>query len=186
CVVLEHRIKAHPAMAADKEQQRMLAEHRRIWHRKSTLRRIYRDEFFARLISSCRKHGVSVEVGGGPGLLKEMLPTLISTDVVFCPWLNAVADAQCLPFKSNSISNLMGLDILHHLEKAMKFLQEAERILVPGGRLILVEPWVTPFSYLIYRYLHREDCELRACPLEGDAIRWVKEKKAFEGAQTIP
>jgi SAM-dependent methyltransferase len=173
-------------MVADREAQRMLAEHRRIWQRKSTLRRIYREEFFARLISSCRQDGVSVEVGAGPGFLREMLTGLISTDVVWCPWLDAVANAQYLPFKSSCISNLMGLDILHHLAKPMELLQEAERVLVPGGRLILVEPWITPFSYLVYRYLHHEDCELTARPLEGDAIRCVKEKKAFDGNQAIP
>jgi SAM-dependent methyltransferase len=173
-------------MMVDKEAQLMLAEHRQIWQRKSTLRRIYREEFFARLISSCRPDGISVEVGAGPGFLKEVLPGLVSADVVWCPWLDAIADAQSMPFKSSSITNLMGLDILHHLEKPMEFLKEAERVLVPGGRVILVEPWITPFSYLVYRYLHQEDCELSAHPLEGDTIRWAKEKKAFDGNQAIP
>jgi SAM-dependent methyltransferase len=170
----------------DKEAQLMLAEHRRIWQRKSILRRIYREEFFARLISSCRPGGVSVEVGAGPGFLKEMLPGLISADVVWCPWLDAIADAQSLPFKSSCITNLMGLDILHHLETPIEFLKEAERVLVPGGRVILVEPWITPFSYLIYRYLHQEDCELNAHPLKGNAIGRVTEKKALDGNQAIP
>lgn len=173
-------------MVADKDAQRMLAEHRRIWQRKPTLRRIYREEFFARLISSCRQDGVSVEVGAGPGFFKEALPGLISTDVVSCPWLDAVADAQHLPFRSSCISNLFGLDFLHHLKNPMEFLHEAERVLVPGGRVILVEPWITPFSYLVYRYLHHEDCELSARPLDGDATRWGKEKKAFDGNQAIP
>src|SRR5262249_28296347 len=146
----------------------------------------YREEFFARLISFCRQKGVSVEVGAGPGFLKEMLSRLISTDVVWCPWLNAVADAQYLPFKPDSISNLVGLDILHHLEKPIRFLEDAERVLVPGGRVILVEPWITPFSYLVYRYLHQEDCDLRAHPLKDNAVRWIKEKKAFDGNQAIP
>jgi SAM-dependent methyltransferase len=173
-------------MVVDKEAQEMLAEHRHIWQRKSTLRRIYREEFFTRLISSCRPDGVSVEVGAGPGFLKEMLPGLISADVVWCPWLDTVADGQSLPFKSSCLSNLLGLDILHHLERPMEFLKEAERVLVPGGRVILVEPWITLFSYLVYRYLHQEDCELSTRPLEGDAIRWVNEKKAFDGNQAIP
>jgi len=115
-----------------------------------------------------------------------MLPDLISTDVVHCPWVDAVVDAHCLPFKTASVTNLLGLDVLHHFEAPLTFLTEAKRILTPGGRLILVETWVTPFSYFIYRYLHQEDCDLSARPLEGKAIRSESVKKAFDGNQAIP
>jgi SAM-dependent methyltransferase len=173
-------------MAADYEAQRMLAEHRRVWQKKPVLQRIYREEFFTRLIQSCQPGGISVEVGGGPGFLKEMLPKALSTDVVWCPWLDLVADAQRLPLKSASITNLVGLDVLHHIAAPMVFLKEAERVLVPGGRLVLVEPWVTPFSYLIYRYLHQEECDLSARPVEENAVGSVNQKKAFDGNQAIP
>lgn len=173
-------------METEKEAQKLLAGHRRIWQRKPVLRRIYREEFFARLISSRRQGGVSVEVGAGPGFFKEMFPDVITTDVVWCPWLDTIADAQRLPFKSSCITNLMGLDILHHLETPLSFLKEAERVLVAGGRLILLEPWVTPFSYLVYRYLHQEDCDLKAHPLEGNAIRSADGKRPFDGNQAIP
>jgi SAM-dependent methyltransferase len=170
----------------DTETQQLLAEHRHVWAQKPALRRIYREEFFARLVSCCRPGGSTVEVGAGPGFLKEMLPGLISTDVAWCPWLDIIADAQSPPFRHTSITNLVGVDVLHHLEEPLAFLQEAERVLVPAGRLILVEPWVTPFSYLIYRYLHQEDCDLSARPLERKAIRSKNGKKPFDGNQAIP
>lgn len=173
-------------MATDTEAHRLIAEHRRVWERKPALRRIYKEEFFSRLLSFCQRGHVSLEVGAGPGFLKEMLPDLISTDVIQCPWLDAVVDAQRLPFKTASVTNLLGLDVLHHFETPVTFLTEAKRILTPGGRLILVEPWVTPFSYVIYRYLHQEDCDLSARPLEGEAIRSESVKKAFDGNQAIP
>lgn len=106
--------------------------------------------------------------------------------MVQCPWLDAVVDAQHLPFKAASVTNLVGLDVLHHFETPITFLTEAMRILTAGGRLILVEPWVTPFSYFVYRYLHQEDCDLSARPLEGKAIRSENVKKAFDGNQAIP
>ncbi len=127
-----------------------------------------------------------MEVGGGPGFLKEMLPGVISTDVVWCPWLDAITDAQQLSFKTSSVTNIVGLDILHHLVAPMAFLKEAGRILVPGGRLILIEPWITPFSNLVYRYLHQEDCDLRVRPQEGNAIRSENGKRPFDGNSAIP
>lgn len=166
------------------ETRNLLSEHRLVWQQKPVLQRIYREEFFSRLLSYRQQGGVSVEVGAGPGFLKEMLPEIISTDVIWCPWLSAVADAHHLPFKSDSVTNLMGLDVLHHLQAPLTFLKEAERVLAQSGRLILVEPWVTPFSHVVYRYLHQEDCELSARPLNGSQS--TQEKKPFDGNSAIP
>jgi hypothetical protein len=152
----------------DSEDREILLRHRRVWDKKPVLRRIYNEEFFGRMISFQKPGGPSVEVGAGPGFFKNSFPRAISTDLVWSEWLDAVADAQQLPFQSSSVTNLFGLDVLHHLAAPMKFLQEAHRILSPGGRLILVEPWVTPFSYLIYRYLHQEGCDLSALPWNPD------------------
>ncbi len=173
-------------MTTDTEAQEVLFRHRRVWEEKPVLRRIYNEEFFARLLSSKTPGGISVEVGGGPGFFKQRLPSVISTDLVLCPWLDVVADAQALPFQTSSVTNVLGLDVLHHLAAPMKFLKEAERVLVQGGRLVLVEPWVTPFSYFIYRYFHQEDCDLSAHPSELGDSRVTPGKKAFDGNQAIP
>jgi SAM-dependent methyltransferase len=170
----------------DSEDREVLLRHRRVWDKKPVLRRIYNEEFFGRMLSFQKPGGSSVEVGAGPGFFKKLFPEVISTDLVPSEWLDAVADAQHLPIQSSSVINLFGLDVLHHLVSPMKFLQEAQRVLSPGGRLILVEPWVTSFSYLIYRYLHQEGCDLSAQPWnpgDGDQSR---EKKALEGNPAIP
>jgi SAM-dependent methyltransferase len=168
------------------EAQEVLRRHRRVWEQKPVLRRIYNEEFFSRLLSARTSGGVSVEVGGGPGFFKQLLPSVISTDLVSCPWLDVVADAQALPFQTSSVTNIFGLDVLHHLAAPMKLLKEAERILIPGGRLVLVEPWLTPFSRFLYRYFHQEDCDLSAQPWRLDDAREAPRKKAFDGNQAIP
>jgi SAM-dependent methyltransferase len=133
-----------------------------------------------------KQEGLSLEVGGGPGFFKQSFPNLISTDVVWCPWLDVVADAQSLPLQTSSVANLFGLDVLHHIAAPIKFLEEAKRILVPGGRLILIEPWITPFSYLVYRYFHQEDCDLSAHPWDMSSTPSRLDKRAFDGNQAIP
>ncbi len=173
-------------MAIDAQAQEVYDRHRCVWAQKPVLRRIYHDEFFARLLSFRRKDGTCIEVGGGPGFFKQALPEVLTTDLLWCPWLDAVADAQSLPFRTSSVANVFGLDVLHHLAAPMRFLEEAERVLAPGGRLILIEPWITPFSYLIYRYLHQEDCGLSADPWDSSDTKPLKEKEAFEGNQAIP
>lgn len=173
-------------MTIDSEDREILLRHRRVWDEKPVLRRIYNEEFFGRMLSFQKPGGPSVEVGAGPGFFKKLFPEVISTDLVQSEWLDAIVDAQHLPFQSSSVSNIFGLDVLHHLAAPMKFLQEAQRILSPGGRLILVEPWITSFSYLIYRYLHQEGCDLSAHPWNSGDGDQSREKKALEGNPAIP
>ncbi len=59
-------------------------------------------------------------------------------------------------------------------------------MLVPGGRLILVEPWITPLSYFIFRFLHQERCDLSETPWLQNQIDGVPGKMAFDGNQAIP
>jgi SAM-dependent methyltransferase len=173
-------------VAIDTQAHEQLLRHRRVWEQKPILRRVYNDEFFARLLAARKQSGLSIEVGAGPGFFKEFAPDILSTDLIWCPWLDAIADAQQLPFRSNSVANVFGLDMLHHLATPMTFLSEVARVLVCGGRLILVEPWITPFSYFIFRFLHQERCDLSETPWlmkpSGEAV----DKLAFDGNQAIP
>lgn len=163
----------------------VLVEHRLLWKQKPFLRRVYNEELFSRLLANRVPSGVSLEVGAGPGFFKEMFPSVIATDLIPCPWLDAAVDAQRLPFANGAISNILGLDMLHHMASPLLFLRECERVLAPGGRLLLVEPWITPFSYLVYRYLHQEDCDL-SVNLWSSSVCAPAAKRAFEGNQAIP
>src|SRR5216684_2560182 len=67
-------------MPADHEALEVLNRHRRIWKQKPVLRRIYQEEFFSRQLAQRKPGGISIEVGGGPGFFKEVLPEVVSTD----------------------------------------------------------------------------------------------------------
>jgi SAM-dependent methyltransferase len=173
-------------VATDTQAHEQLLRHRRVWEQKPILRRVYNEEFFARILSFRKSGGISIEVGAGPGLFKQLVPDVLSTDLIPCAWLDAVADAQQLPFRAESVTNIFGLDMLHHLATPMTLLREAQRILVPRGRFILVEPWITPFSYFIFRFLHQERCDLAETPWLENHSGAANEKLAFDGNQAIP
>jgi SAM-dependent methyltransferase len=173
-------------VAADIQAQEQLLRHRRIWEQKPILRRVYTVEFFERLLAHRKADGISIEVGGGPGLFKQFARGVFSTDLISVPWLDAIADAQRLPFRSESVSNILGLDMLHHLAAPLDFLRETARVLVPAGRLILVEPWITPFSWFLFRFFHQERCDLSETPWTVSDGSPTREKLAFDGNQAIP
>jgi SAM-dependent methyltransferase len=137
-----------------------LQNYRAVWERKPVLRVVYSD-FYDRITRACVP-GTTIEIGGGVGNLKQSLSSVIATDIQFAPWLDAVVDAQHLPFAPCSVANIVMIDVLHHLEFPVVFFREAQRVLHPGGRVIMVEPAITWGSSLFYRLVHHEPVHISA------------------------
>ena len=159
-----------------------LARHRAAWEARPELRAVYR-EWFDRLLSAVAARRPVVEVGSGPGFFKECAPALVATDVVPGLSVDVRCDADVLPFRSGSVGAVVMVDTLHHLPRPLDFLAEAARVLRPGGRLAMVEPWITPPSWVLYRFFHQEDCRLGvdvARPFGSEA------KAALDGNAAIP
>jgi SAM-dependent methyltransferase len=157
-------------------------QYRRVWERKPVLRRLYRD-YYRRILAACAP-GRTLEIGGGSGNLKEYAPNVISFDIVASPWLDLVADAQSLPFRAASFDNIVMFDVLHHIEQPFRFFEEAQRLLRPGGRVVMLEPAITPVSQVFYRLMHPEPVDMSADPF-GPA-RPDPERSPWDANQAIP
>ncbi len=163
-----------------------LTRHRAVWEQKPVLRRIYREQFYSVLLEQCAPGERSLEIGSGPGLLGTIAPQVIRTDILPSPWIHCALDVHHLPFADGTFDNVLGLDVLHHFNAPVAALHEISRVLRPGGRLVLIEPWITPFSRLVYTYLHQEDCDLSARPWQPDFKMSDTTKQAFDGNAAIP
>lgn len=159
-----------------------LREHRDVWSKKATLRLIYED-YHRLLLRSCPE-GAILEIGSGSGHLKQLNSAVISVDVLKSPWVDVVADAHRLPFPAKSFSGVVLLDVLHHLERPAAFFDEVARVLVPGGRLVMIEPGVTPVSWPFFKFFHQEPIDLSA-----DPYAWkqpLETHDPFDSNQAIP
>lgn len=163
-------------MSADKTHT-----HLEVWKKKPVLQAIYTD-FYERILGSL-KPGLTLEIGAGIGNLKQYCPDVIATDVVDAPWIDRVMDAQAMPFEDQSIQNIVGIDVLHHIERPVRFFKEALRVLVKGGRIILLDPAITPISYPFYT-IHEEPVKMRENPLEDGELDPYR--KPFDANQAIP
>ena len=143
--------------------EEVLHRHRAVWQQKPVLRRLY--ENWYRDIVAWLMQGRTVEIGGGTGNLKSHVPGIYCSDVMVLPWLSLVADAQRLPFQSESLSNLVLFDSLHHIENVSLFFDEALRALRVGGRIIAIDPYLSWASWPIYRWLHPEPMNCTEDPL---------------------
>src|SRR6266568_730104 len=155
------------------------------WQNKALLRRLY-DGFYERIVAllDTNVSGRIVEIGSGIGNLKSHLPSAVSTDLFSNPWLDAVCDGYELPFVNGSLSHLVLFDVFHHLRAPNAFLREARRALVPGGRLLLFEPYVSLASFPVYGLLHHEPVAFRQPIYFADSLPRPRDYYAAQGNST--
>jgi SAM-dependent methyltransferase len=159
-----------------------LEQYRNRWIRKHALRKVYQD-LYKRIAAACLP-GTSLEVGAGIGNLELQIDDLLRIDIQKSPGIHVVADAHFLPFGNDKFSNVILFDVLHHLECPLIFLAEAERVLTPGGRIIMIEPGITPLSRLLYSLGHEEPVDMTWNPRVPCKPSSVKDP--YESNQAIP
>ncbi|MBS1516801.1 MAG: class I SAM-dependent methyltransferase [Bacteroidetes bacterium] len=160
------------------------SRHKKIWKEKKILREIY-SQWYGKIIGDMSQvSGTAVELGGGSGNFKEFKKDIISADIADLEWLDMCFDAHEMPFGEDEISNLVMIDVFHHLIDPVKFLFEARRVLKPGGRVIMIEPFPSPFSLIIYKRFHPEPFDKSIDYFSGDLIRDGKDP--WDSNQAIP
>jgi SAM-dependent methyltransferase len=156
--------------------------HRDVWKRKASIRLLYKD-FHRRLLEICPE-GLILDIGGGTAHIKELRPDVISTDILAFPGIDVVADAHRLPFQDGCFAGIVMLDVLHHLERPIEFLNEAARLLKPGGRLAMIEPAMTAVARRFYHYCHEEPVEMDVDPFAAVVID--PSRDPFDANQAVP
>lgn len=129
---------------------------RRIIREKGSLCRIY-VEWYESLVQELPDvDGAVLELGSGAGFMDEFVPGLITSEVFYCSGVKVILDARALPFTDQSFRAIVMTDVLHHISDVCAFFADASRCVRPGGAILMVEPWVTRWSRLIYEHLHHE------------------------------
>lgn len=121
------------------------------------LKRCY-DDWYARLLADIRSvpvQGHLVELGSGGSCLKDLEPRVITSDVSE-GIADRVIDARQLPFPDQSIQALALTHVLHHIPDLEAFFREAQRTLVPGGVITMIEVAHTPFARFFFKHFHHE------------------------------
>ena len=160
--------------------------HRRAWDGNPALRVLY-GEWYARIAAELPPPslGPRVEIGSGPGFAKQFIPDLELSDLVRAPWHDRECSADALPFPDGGVGAVVLFDVLHHLSSPRAFFTEVMRVLRPGGRLVMCEPYVGPLSWLVYKFLHPEPLALRGVDPLQDHVS-ADPRDPFDSNQAIP
>jgi SAM-dependent methyltransferase len=101
------------------------------------------------LVAAHRLTGPSLEVGCGLGLLADDAPGYVGLDYSpfavtargFEAHMRVCGDAQRLPFRDATFGFVFTINCLEHVPDAGKALAEIDRVLRPGGVLLLKPAW---------------------------------------------
>lgn len=188
------RALAHPLTASlDLDDPRTSALRKKIIASKPFLKAIY-DEWYCMLASELPGgNGPTLEIGSGAGHCAQFVPDLITSEVLRCPDVRIVLDARQLPFAASSLRAIVMTNVLHHIADVSRFFEEASRCLRPGGKVLMIEPWVTPWSKFVYTRFHHEPFDPNvedwsfptSGPLSGanGALPWIvfhRDRSTFE------
>ncbi len=139
------------------DDPRTTLAHRDIILNKPFLKRLYQD-WYKIFISTSRSVGKGkyLEIGSGGGFLKEEFPEVVTSDILDLPVVDKVFSAEQMPFGENEFGCIMMLNVFHHIPKPYLFLKEAERTLIKGGKIIMIEPANSALGRFIYKRFHHE------------------------------
>ena len=79
-----------------------------------------------------------LEIGSGAGLSKSFINAkFISSDIIDNKWIDVCCNAENIPFPDNYFDAIFSSNVFLHFDNPVKALKEMERILCPGGSLII-------------------------------------------------
>jgi len=122
-----------------------------------------------------------IEIGSGAGFSEEMIPAIIKSDILFLPFSDLTINAHHLPVTNKIFDAVIMINVFHHLPHPYRFMYEINRTLREGGKLVMIEPWITSWSKWVLPRLHHEPFQM-----EGD-LESPREHQPLSGAnQAIP
>ena len=130
---------------------------------KPFLRRVYLD-WYDEIISKVPRDlpDPILELGSGGGFLKRVIPRIITSDVMCLPESDLVINGMSLPFGNRELGGIIMVNVFHHIRNPEEFINEAIRCLAEKSVIIMIEPWITKWSHLIYSHFHNEPCNINA------------------------
>jgi SAM-dependent methyltransferase len=133
---------------------------RQIIHERPLMRGVY-DLWYRQLLQDERsvpgdpEAGGLLELGSGGSYLKAICPRVTTSDVVEGV-AERVIDGRELPFDDQSLRAIFLVHVFHHIPDVEAFLREAERALVPGGVIAMIEVPHTPLARFFFDRFHPE------------------------------
>jgi SAM-dependent methyltransferase len=128
--------------------------------KKESIRRVFRADYshcFGLEKRYLLTGGMRLELGSGPGFVKDLDPGIVTTDLKPGPRIDKLLDAQSMDLADGSVSTVFAFNVFHHLDDPATFFHELERVLIPGGGAIMLDPYHGPVARVVFKHLFRTE-----------------------------
>lgn len=149
--------------------------------------------WYSQCLEKVPSNGLAIEFGAGAGFVKQVIPSVVTSDIIPYAGIDLVLDVQRLSLENESVKVAFFTNVLHHVPDAEKMFEELSRVLVSRGKVLIIDQYPGWPARLIFRYAHHEPFlpEARewrfetSGPLSGanGALAWIlffRDRKKFE------
>jgi SAM-dependent methyltransferase len=167
--------------------KKIFNKNKKLFKKKLLIQLIYEDYYkiIKKNIYNYKKFSI-FEFGSGGGNIKKIIPQCIVTENFKTKNVDRIENIYKINCKDNSISNIILIDVFHHLQFPSLALKEMNRVLIKNGRLIMIEPAMGLIPRIIYKIFHYEPNGFNI------DIKWNKipsiipKPKEYFAAQSLP
>jgi SAM-dependent methyltransferase len=169
------------------EHKKIDSKNRRTYETKKLIKIIYKDYYKTIKKFLYREYRYSIlELGSGGGNIKEIIKKCITSDQFKKKRIDRIENIYKINFQKNSLSNVILIDVFHHLKFPALALEQIHRVLIKKGRIIMIEPAMGLIPRIIYKLFHYEPNGFEI------NIDWQKKPlltpnaKSYFAAQSLP
>ena len=127
-----------------------------------------------------------LELGSGGGNIKKVIKECITSDQFKNKNIDRIENIYKINFKKNSISNIILIDVFHHLQFPSLALKEIHKVLIKNGRIIMVEPAMGLIPRIVYKIFHYEPNGFNLRIKWNNIPKKIPLSNQYFAAQSIP
>jgi ubiquinone/menaquinone biosynthesis C-methylase UbiE len=137
--------------------QKINSHNIKIYQNKNLIKIIYEDYYKIVKKYIYKKNTYEIlELGSGGGNIKKIIRECITSDQFKNNKVDRIENIYKINLKKKTLSNIILIDVFHHLRFPSLALKEINRVLVKGGRVIMIEPAMGLIPRIIYKIFHYE------------------------------
>ena len=161
-------------------------KNRKIYQNKDLIKIIYNNYYKKIKKNIYISNKKILELGSGGGNIKKKIQKCITSDQFKNENIDRIENIYKINFKKNSISNIILIDVFHHLRFPSLALKEIHRVLIKDGRIIMIEPAMGLIPRIIYKIFHYEPNGFNLKIEWNNIPKKIPSSNQYFAAQSIP